>query len=176
MCHDYCRLYDREFSKWRDEKIKLVEIGLNVGASIKLWLDYFSVASVYGVDIAEFKSKVGTPDPSRFTFVRGDQSDRQFWRKFVWEHGTRWDIIIDDGCHFSGPIAISFEELWPYVAPGGYYIIEDLAEVRNPDSRTPGFPNHLEIVQNLIEPVVFGANEIDELMVSKELCMIRKKQ
>lgn len=175
ICHDYLRLYDREFSKRRDEPINLLEIGLNKGASVKLWLDYFSEATVIGVDIAAFESHVGPLSDSRFAFVKGDQSDEGFWKAFC-SGNHKFSIIIDDGCHFSGPIHTAFKCLWSVVEPGGYYIVEDITEVRNPDSRTPGFPNQLEFVQNLVEPVIFGTNDIDEIMVSKDLVMIRKKK
>eukprot|EP01036_Dinobryon_divergens_P022503 gene22502-30764_t len=37
-----------------------------------------------------------------------------------------WDIIIDDGGHYLDLIEKSFATLWPFVSPGGYYIVEDL--------------------------------------------------
>lgn len=173
ICHDYFRIYEREWSKWRDKPIRLMEIGLNRGASIKVWLEYFTQAEVYGVDIAVFKNEVGIMS-ERFHFIQGDQSDTVFWENFKQSYHP-FDVIIDDGCHFSGPIHIAFKSLWGFVNPGGYYVVEDLTEVRNPESRTQGFPNQIEFVQNLIEPVVFGSNDIDEILVSKDLCVIRKK-
>lgn len=174
ICHDYYRIYEREFSKWRDVGIQMMEIGLNRGASLKVWLEYFQKATVYGVDIDLSRvTELTAPNSERCMLVRGDQSDRVFWEEFkdAW-----FDIIIDDGCHFSGPIHVAFQCLWPRVFPGGYYVVEDISEVRNPDSRTTGFPNQLEFVQNLIEPVIFGSNDIDEVMVSKDLCVLRKKK
>lgn len=173
ICHDYFRIYEREWSKWRDQPIRLMEIGLNRGASIKVWLEYFSQAQVVGVDIALFKNEVGILS-DRFTFSQGDQSSIEFWNGFK-QAQHPFDVIIDDGCHFSGPIHTAFKCLWPHVNPGGYYVVEDLTEVRNPESRTQGFPNQIEFVQNLIEPVIFGSNDIDEVMVSKDLCVLRKK-
>jgi SAM-dependent methyltransferase len=175
ICHDYYRIYEREWSKWRDEPIRLMEIGLNRGASIKVWLEYFTNAHVIGVDINQFKNEVGISDLSRFTFVQGDQSDTVFWDAFKLQQDGPLDVIIDDGCHFSGPIHTAFKCLWPHVKPGGYYVVEDITEVRNPESRTAGFPNQVEFVNNLIEPVIFGSNDIDEVMVSKDLCVLRKK-
>lgn len=173
--HDYLRIYEREFEKWRDEPIHLLEIGLNVGASVKLWLQYFTQAKIVGMDIVDFESKVGPFDPARFTFFKGDQFNVNDLRRFS-ENQPKFEIIIDDGSHASGPIALSFSHLWPRVVPGGYYIVEDLAEVRNPNSHTPGYPNQVEFVKNIADAITVGNPDIDEMLLSKELCILRKKK
>jgi hypothetical protein len=175
LCHDYLRLYEREFSKWRDGRIQLLEIGVNKGASVKLWLEYFPNASVYGVDIKPFKNEVGIPPTDRFRFFQGNQSDPSFWNVLFGQLPDPFlDIIIDDGCHFSGPIHITFNCLWSRVKPGGCYVVEDINEVLNPDSHTPGYPNQLEFVENLVGPVILGGNDVAEMIVSKDVCLLKK--
>lgn len=173
--HDYLRFYDREWSKWRDEPIRLLEIGLNVGASVKLWLEYFSKARIDGIDIAGFVSKVGELDPARFTFFKGSTFDPNFMERFREANPDQYEIIIDDGSHFSGPIVMAFSYLWGHVKPGGYYVIEDLGEVRNPESHSPGYPDQIEFCSELLRQVMMGYNDVDEAFVSKELVMLRKK-
>ena len=175
-CHDYLNFYEREWGKWRKAPITIMEIGLNKGASIKLWLQYFIKALVYGVDIAPFKNEVGieAAELSRFHFEQGDQSDTKFWNDFL-GRVPPLDIVIDDGCHFSGPIQVAFHAIWPKVVPGGYYVIEDISEVLNPESHTPGFMNQAEFVQKLAHHAIMGLNNIDEMMIRNEVCMLRKK-
>ena len=175
ICHDYLKIYEREWSKWRDQPIRMMEIGLNKGASIKLWLEYFTQATIYGIDIEEFKDGVGIPDQSRFQFRQGDQMDPYFWERLKETDPGDFDIIIDDGCHFSGPIIVAFNSLWGRVKPGGYYVIEDITEARNVESHTPGFPTQVEFVQTFIPQVVFALNDIEEMFVSKDMCMLRKR-
>jgi hypothetical protein len=177
VCHDYLRIYEREFSKWRDDPIQLLEIGVNKGASIKLWLEYFTQASIYGVDINPFKNEVGIPaDTDRFKFFQGDARDRGLWdNMFGHKPHPMLAVVIDDGSHFSGPIQLAFQYLWPRVVPGGYYCIEDISEVKNPDSHTPGFTDQLEFVRNFVGPVIFGLNDVDELFISRDLCILHKK-
>ena len=55
-----------------------------------------------------------------------DQSSREDLKKFIEEHGGDFDIIIDDGYHFQEHQQISFGFLFPYLKPGGVYIIEDM--------------------------------------------------
>lgn len=173
ICHDYLKRYDREWSKWRDEPIRLLEIGLNVGASVKLWQDYFTQAHIVGVDIADFVPKVKI-DPDRFTFVKGSAFDPYFLQRFM-ETEALFDIIIDDGAHASGPIIMAFNQLFGHVKPGGYYIIEDFAEVKNLESHSPGYPNQIEFAQTLLGNILLGERDIDEAFVSKELLILKKK-
>ena len=48
--HNYTKIYFHYFSKIKHEKIKLLEIGVFNGASIKMWKDFFPNATIYGLD------------------------------------------------------------------------------------------------------------------------------
>jgi hypothetical protein len=50
------------------------------------------------------------------------------------------DLIIDDASHLYDPTRASFEALFPYLRPGGMYIIEDWAWAHWHDPNTPA-PN-----------------------------------
>lgn len=175
VCHDYLRLYDREWSKWRDQPIRLLEIGLNVGASIKLWLQYFTKAKIVGMDIVDFKFGMPVDEDllHRFQFVKGDQFSPYDLERFR-ESQDLFDIIIDDGAHFSGPIEMSYNYLWGHVKSGGYYVIEDLREVLNPASHTPGYGTQIDHTKVLLERAIMGS-DIAEIYASKDLIMMRKK-
>lgn len=177
VCHDYLKIYDREFSKWRHKPIEFLEIGLNVGASIKMWLQYFDQAHITGMDIIDFQFAMPVDEEllKRFTFYKGSAFSPYDLQKFVEAHPALFDIIIDDGCHFSGPIIMAFNYLWAHVKPGGYYVIEDLGEVRNPESHSPGYPTQIEFAESLLGRVIHGRDDIEEAFVSKELVILRKK-
>ena len=51
--HCYGRLYDHLFSPFKDKKIDLVEIGIEHGASIVSWREYFTKANIIGIDIKD---------------------------------------------------------------------------------------------------------------------------
>lgn len=36
------------------------------------------------------------------------------------------DVVIDDGSHVGRMQLEAFQSLWPYLAPGGAYIVEDM--------------------------------------------------
>ena len=114
--------YFRHFAAFRDRPIRLLEIGIAQGASLKMWEAFFPDAQITGIDIR--------PDCRAYANDRtavyiGDQTDRRFLHRVIDEAGP-FDLIIDDGGHTMRQHQISFETLWPHVAPGGFYGIEDL--------------------------------------------------
>jgi predicted O-methyltransferase YrrM len=56
-----------------------------------------------------------------------DQADAATLRQVVDQHcGPRQlDLVVDDASHLVGPSRTSFNTLFPYLRPGGVYIIED---------------------------------------------------
>lgn len=59
-----------------------------------------------------------------------DQDDSTRVRELAAEHigpGRSIDLVLDDASHLLGPTRSSFETLFPYISPGGSYIVEDYA-------------------------------------------------
>ncbi len=123
--HDYMRTYDELFTPMRDQPVTLLEIGVLGGAGLRTWARYFQNpdAEIYGLDIhPEFVDKPF--NDSRVHLIEGSQTDRI---KLDLLFGmTQFNIIADDGPHFSSAQIKCFGILWPRVAPGGFYCIEDL--------------------------------------------------
>ena len=121
--HHYIPLYDKYFSRFRGTKVRLLEIGVKKGGSLKLWRKYFGKqAVIFGIDI--------DPQCSNLNFktehIRiGDQSDKKFLLKIAKEMKSI-DIIIDDGSHRMDHIRQSLSTLFPRLNFGGIYAIEDL--------------------------------------------------
>ena len=166
--HNYCVHLERFFEPLRDKPIKLVEIGVGGGESIRAWLEYFSQAQVFGVDLVartnEWNDPDAKPDP-RYTFVNGDQSNAVFWASFIKVRGGDWDVVIDDGSHKSSDIVTTHKCLWGHVKSGGFYEVEDLgAAVEAGD----GF-------QKLVKSIFKGDSECDFIYFARELAILRKK-
>lgn len=179
--HDYARHYDQLFSIWRETPIKMLEIGVGGGESIRSWIEYFPKAKVFGVDIVHDTNPwnvpgVRTSAHTRYQFVQGDQSCETFWACFLADYGKDWDIIIDDGGHFSNQIIISFNSLWPALKSGGLYCIEDLGVSYGEGSIfvPKDWQNHMDFVKDKLDEINLE-NEIDSMHFSKELCVLRKK-
>lgn len=172
---DYCRHYARFFDALRFDNLKVLEIGVGGGESICGWGDYFQMAHIFGVDIISNTNPWDTPgNKDRYTFVQGDQSDPEFWKRFIAENGGDFDIIVDDGSHVNTDIIMTFIALWPHVRAGGFYAIEDLATAYGGDFFVKqNLPNHLLWLKGKVDEVNL-TGQIDSLYFSKELCVIRK--
>lgn len=166
--HDYCRHIERFFEPLRDKPVKLLEVGVGSGESIRSWLEYFPNAHVYGVDIVSNTNPWNTPGAKtheRYTFACGDQSKTEFWNKFVEVYGGEWSIICDDGSHLAKDIRQAFASMWPHVNSGGLYEIEDL----NFDTTS------IPWTQTLVSYMHSGILEIDSIYFARELAILRKK-
>jgi hypothetical protein len=176
--HDYARHYDRIFTHLREEEFKFLEIGVGGGESIRGWLEYFTRARIFGVDLYKDTNPwntVGAATHERYTFVQGPQQDPVFWQCFLADQGGDWGVIVDDGGHTSEQIIKSFDSLWPHVRPGGYYCIEDIGVCFSPGSVfcTAGYSKHNEFVKMLVDQCL-EKGAIDRIHVSKELCILKK--
>jgi hypothetical protein len=117
----YTRYYARHFAPLREAPIRLLEIGIASGASIRMWEAFFPNASIHGLDPA-CRSVAGP----RVRAHIGGAGDRGFLRSVVVEAGGAFDIVIDDGGHEMRQRRTALEELFPALTPGSLYGIEDL--------------------------------------------------
>lgn len=125
----YFEIYHRHLQQFRGREVKILEIGIYSGGSLRMWKEYFGAGCrIYGVDI-EPSCKI-YEDESISVFI-GDQSDRNFWNRFLSEVGSV-DVVIDDGSHVPSHQIASLEALLPHLSPGGVYICEDVHCSYNP--------------------------------------------
>lgn len=119
----YFEIYERHLSRYRGSQVTVVEIGVSKGGSLQMWKEYFGPrARIVGIDI----------DPQCAAFAEqqvevmiGNQEDRDFLRSLR-QQIPIIDVLIDDGGHMMMQQIVTFEELFPHVAPDGVYLCEDL--------------------------------------------------
>ena len=122
----YAPLYEKRFIEMRDKNINILEIGIRSGISLHAWRSYFQNSTVFGIDNLEKHCRHGGFFENNIHAHLADQSDRSQLESAVKKFDVMFDIIIDDGAHFSYCQQISLGFLFKYLKPGGYYIIEDL--------------------------------------------------
>ena len=106
-----------------DQPLRILEMGVWRGGSLDLWRKYFGPeAIIFGIDIDEVITTLGIDSAE----VRvGSQTDQAFLMGVLEEMGGV-DVVIDDGSHLSKDVIASLKILFPHLAEGGKYIIEDL--------------------------------------------------
>ncbi len=122
----YFPIYDLEFNYLRGQPVKILEIGVYRGASLKLWKKFFGKeVTIIGIDIDSNCNKFS--DPSNNIYVEiGSQSDPEFLNSINNKYGP-FDLIIDDGSHAVSDQVTSFNSLFlEGLKDGGKYWIEDL--------------------------------------------------
>ena len=122
--HKYCStFYDKEFVKYQDKPIKLLEIGLFRGGSLILWENYFSheQTEFIGVDVINFGSMQIAEQLSRTKVIINDAYSVNF-ANFL----PKFDIMIDDGPHTEESQMKFLEIYMPRLNDGGVMVIEDI--------------------------------------------------
>lgn len=121
-CHNYTEIYERLFFPWKNDPIKIFEIGVAEGGSLKMWHAYFPQARIFAADI-EPKTQF---DTDRVKTLIADQANREQLQAALNVSGGDIDILIDDGGHTMEQQQVSLGFLFKHVKPGGYYVIEDV--------------------------------------------------
>ena len=111
-------IYELIMGKMKNKPIKILEIGIANGNSLRMWAEYFPKAQIFGADIAD-KSYL---DTDRIKTFRCDQSDRASLRRLIEQTGDV-DIIIEDGSHVVAHQQITLGVLRPHTK---MYWVEDL--------------------------------------------------
>lgn len=121
LLHDYLRKYEKYLPFKREEPLKILEIGVLGGASLKTWKEYFFNSTIVGIDINPNCKQY--EDDGVFIEI-GSQYDANFL-KYVAEKYGPFDMILDDGSHMNEHVIFSFENLFNYVKSNCLYVVED---------------------------------------------------
>jgi len=142
--HGYTHYYHSLFAGREESIRKVVEIGIDTGASLRMWRDYFPLAMIYGLDCDEKKLIY----EERIDSYPCDQASSGSLFDASARIGNKIDFMIDDGSHESHHQIESAKTFVPLLSPGGIYVIEDVLE---PRGITPHLPYDIHIEYFKIE-------------------------
>lgn len=115
--HGYAAVYEK-----LPQPRRILEVGVFKGASLMAWREWWLDARVIGLD--DF-ARGTQPDPNELNTIRADSR--------TWEAPPQWmetfQLLIDDGSHRPRDQAATLRNLWPLLAPGGRYCIEDVLPI-----------------------------------------------
>jgi spermidine synthase len=120
----YMRNYDEFLGPLRDQPLKLLELGIAEGDSLRKWAEWMPRASIVGLDI---RPRIAGLDSERIATYQGEQQDRLLLDRIGREQAPEgFDVIIDDASHIGQLTRLSFWHLYQnHLKPGGFYFIED---------------------------------------------------
>lgn len=114
--HKYLDFYEKNLPD-RKFKGRLLEIGILQGSSLRMWHEYYPKAEIIGIDLND--KHLEAPGTQ---MIIADAT-----KPYQVEPLGMFDIILDDGSHFTADQQASFMHLYyNQLNKGGFYIIEDL--------------------------------------------------
>ena len=146
--HNYGPAYDALFPD--RSKVKLMmEIGITDGSSMLAWREIFPEALIVGMDI-EWCPLAG----ERLEVHKGDQ--REFEACMRAAGNRQFDFILEDAYHSLDNTLLTLFWLWPFVKPGGIYIVEEFYNIGATKANVLALLPNVEIVDTAGP---FGGNE-----------------
>ena len=118
----YTSTYFRWLAERRAEIKTILEVGVWKGASLRTWRDFFPNAKIFGFEIDPGFEVVG--EDRIKTFAIDGYLAETYAGPIMQEIGAV-DFFVDDALHFEGPQVKLFGFVWPHIAPGGVYAIEE---------------------------------------------------
>lgn len=108
----------------RDSPVRLLEIGVRSGASMRLWHEYFPHGSIVGLDDVSdvVKPRREWTELDRAEYVVGDAYSDGALHRVAGE----FDFVIDDGPHSRATQEWTIEHWSPRLKRGGYLVVEDI--------------------------------------------------
>lgn len=95
-------------------RLRILEIGAGDGAGMEMYRSLFETDHVFGVDNEPARGQIPN-------VLVADQMDPLLPTL----RPGPWDLIVDDASHLPPETSRTLIHMWPTVAPGGLYVIED---------------------------------------------------
>jgi cephalosporin hydroxylase len=129
--HSYLEIYETLLAPYRDTAKNVIEIGLMSGESLRMWTEYFSKSTVYGMDIT-VKPIDGLADltdaiSEGYNIKIGDAANPKDIKKYFKD--IKFDVVIEDANHNIEQQLEIYRTLKPYLNAGSIYIIEDIQDI-----------------------------------------------
>ncbi len=148
----YFPVYDALFSKYKGTDVTFVEIGVLDGGSLFMWREFLGPkARIIGV---EFNPGAKKWEEHGFEIFIGDQTDKDFWKKFYEEVGPV-DVLLDDGGHTFDQQIITVECARDSIRDGGLIVVEDTHSSYQKNFYGPSKLSFIEYAKNIVDGINF---------------------
>jgi hypothetical protein len=131
--HSYLPLYEKLLTNKKITAKNVLEIGIGDfgeknGGSIKLWRDFFTNATIYGIDILPINRVLDEllNDKRVILYTSSDGYNETFFNKNFLDKNIQFDFMLDDGPHTLGSMKQFIKLYSQIMTPDGILIIEDI--------------------------------------------------
>ena len=149
--HSYLPLYQTLLEKKKETAQNVLEVGIGNfgpknGGSIQLWRDFFTNATIYGLDILPIDRVIDEliTDDRVVLYTSIDAYDENFFKLNFLNENIKCDFMLDDGPHTLESM-IQFIKLYSQImTDDGILIIEDVQSIDWLDTLKTAVPDHLQ--------------------------------
>ena len=126
--HSYLPLYQQLLISKKETAKNVLEVGILKGGSIKLWSDFFTNATVYGLDIMEIHDIWdGIKNNEKIILHTSTNAyDNNFFTSNFLDKNINFDFMLDDGPHSLESMKQFIKLYSQIMADDGILIIEDV--------------------------------------------------
>lgn len=128
--HSYLDLYESLLSNKRDTARNVLEVGIHVGGSIKLWNDYFKNATVHALDVMNIDNVwdiLKNNDRIKLYTSTNAYDENKFKENFL-DKNIKCDFMLDDGPHTLESMIYFIRLYSQLMTDDGILIIEDVQQ------------------------------------------------
>lgn len=118
--HNYLSKYEFFLSRYQDQPITLLELGVFRGESLRMWKEFLRAGRIIGVDIDE---RCKQYEEERINVLIGDLARQEFVAQLT---DLNPSVIVDDASHKWSHQVNALCTLFPTLCEGGVYILEDI--------------------------------------------------
>lgn len=121
----FTAVYTMIFSVLKNKEINFCELGVENGASVQMWENYFVNANLFAFEIDRDKIEKSKLLTKRTKFFETDVGNEEILNRTFLETGVLFDVIIDDSSHHHPHQLNIIKTASKYLKSGGILIIED---------------------------------------------------
>ena len=146
---------------------RVCEVGVHQGRGLDMFQALFPDGMVAGVDV-----NAGSRWPDGTVAVISAQDDPSLFT-LLGNYSLAWDLFVDDASHDGNLTIATMRLLWPLLAPGGYYVIEDWM-VGLPD--WPGFDDAMLLAAQGLLTLLTRDGDVEDITFRYGLAVVRKRR
>jgi len=176
--HSYLGLYQNLLASKKDTAINVLEVGIGDfgpknGGSIKLWRDFFTNATIYGLDILPIDWVIDEliNDPRVVLYCQINAYSEEFFKSTFLDTNLKCDFMLDDGPHTLESMKQFIKLYSQIMTDDGILIVEDVQSWDWIAELTNSVPEHLKPYIKVYD-LRPNKNRYDDIVFSIDKCNI----